>query len=203
MAAHVFGCATRARLIYILAGLITVTCVMAWNSCGMVTTTITTSRSFPTLLRGASLVQAGRRWQHHDVLVVGFAFGKVMRAVLGQMGGCSTTESGMAWERRRNGRLYYYRSYRDHSTGRVHKQYLGSGLSAEEAARQDASKREERLRRRAEEQARRDEHQAMESLVGDVNHEATAILEATLLAANYYRHHREWRRRRATAEEKD
>ena len=54
----------------------------------------------------------------------------------------------MAWEKRRN-RWFYYRSYRDRTTGQVRKQYLGSGPAAEEAARQDAAQRAEKAAQRA------------------------------------------------------
>lgn len=100
----------------------------------------------------------------------------------------------MAWERRRNG-LFYYRSYRDPTTGRVRKQYIGTGRVAEEAARQDAQRRAEKAaRRHAEREAEHRfeaAHQVLLALVQDCD----TITRAALAEAGYYQHHRgAWRR---------
>lgn len=68
----------------------------------------------------------------------------------------------MAWERRRNGRVYFYRSSRDRATGRVRKEYLGNGPRAKEAGRRVA----ERTARRREEQEQRRQDLALSDQVG-------------------------------------
>src|SRR4051812_38175562 len=63
----------------------------------------------------------------------------------------STGDMSMAWERRRNGRKYYYRSQR--AGLRTIKQYVGSGEKGRQAAEADRVVRETRLQsaaRRAE-----------------------------------------------------
>lgn len=104
----------------------------------------------------------------------------------------------MAWERRRNGRLYYYRCWRDPTTGRVRKQYVGTGPAAEAAAKADADRRAVRA---AKQQAVRDQHQsdlALGERVNQVVWEAEALTEAALLAAGYHRPQRKpWRKRRS------
>jgi hypothetical protein len=108
--------------------------------------------------------------------------------------------TAMSWERRRNGRARYY--YRARRIGvKVVKEYVGAGKAGEEAARQDAQKREERLWRRTEERTRRREYEVLEAVVTDMSHQGAGMVEACLLATGYYRHHREWRHRRGTKKE--
>jgi hypothetical protein len=102
----------------------------------------------------------------------------------------------MAWEKRRNG-LFYYRSYRDRVTGRVRKQYIGTGLVAEEAARQDAARQAERAARRREERAAEQRYEAAYTMLLALTQECDLIARAVLSQAGYYQHHRgEWRSRR-------
>lgn len=101
----------------------------------------------------------------------------------------------MAWETRGGSGRYYTRSVRHGD--RVQRQYVGTGPSAEAAARAD------RLRRDASEAAR----VAMRSALGEIA-EADALVKAVadaaevatraaLLLAGYHRHDRgAWRRRR-------
>ena len=100
----------------------------------------------------------------------------------------------MAWETRRNGRVYYYRVWRDPATGRVRKQYLGQGPRAEEAARQVA----ERTARRWRDREQRQEDQVLSREIAGVLAQARALTEAALLASGYHRPQRKpWRKRRS------
>ena len=100
----------------------------------------------------------------------------------------------MAWERRRNGRLFYYRSWRDPATGRVRKEYLGNGPLAEEAAQQVA----ERAARRQQDREERQRDLALSNHIAEVLAEGLALTESLLLAASYHRPQRKpWRKRRS------
>jgi hypothetical protein len=101
----------------------------------------------------------------------------------------------MAWESRRNGRQYYYRSRR--IGGRVVKQYFGAGIAAYKAAAEDEAARERRI---AEADARAAERMRMaepELLLDALEVATKALMRSTLTAAGYHQHHRgEWRKRR-------
>ena len=100
----------------------------------------------------------------------------------------------MAWEKRRN-RWFYYRSYRDRTTGQVRKQYLGSGPAAEEAARQDAAQRAEKAAQRGAELDAERRYEAAQGMLLALSRECDTIVRAALAKAGYYQHHRgEWRR---------
>jgi hypothetical protein len=100
----------------------------------------------------------------------------------------------MAWEKRGN-RLFYYRSYRDRTTGRVWKQYIGSGPAAEEAARQDAARRAEKAARRRDERAAEQRYEAAHAVLLALVRDCDAITRSALAEAGFYQHHRgEWRR---------
>jgi acyl-CoA reductase-like NAD-dependent aldehyde dehydrogenase len=100
----------------------------------------------------------------------------------------------MAWERRRNG-LFYYRSYRDRVTGRVRKEYVGTGPVAEEAARQDAVRRAERAARRCEERAAEQRYETAHAMLLTLAQDCDTLARAALADFGYYQHHRgEWRR---------
>lgn len=101
----------------------------------------------------------------------------------------------MGWESRGGARRYYTRSKR--VAGRVVREYVGRGSSAELAAELDAARRAARADRDAVGRAER-------TLVAAVDHAASAadaaidaLLRANLILAGYHRHRRgEWRRRR-------
>ena len=108
----------------------------------------------------------------------------------------------MAWEKRRNGRLYYYRSHRHGD--RVAKEYVGSGPAAEAAAQTDAERRAAREAERQAEQQLRDVYSAAAEQVAVFGCKVDLRTEAELLAAGYHRHDRgPWRRKRDKAQEKD
>jgi len=101
----------------------------------------------------------------------------------------------MAWERRERGGLYYTRSRRE--SGRVVREYVGTGPVAEIAASSDAL---EKLRREEEAAAARSERERLDALeepVEELCEAAEVLTSAALLAAGYHRHKRgEWRKRR-------
>lgn len=101
----------------------------------------------------------------------------------------------MAWEQRRNGRKYYYRSHR--RGDRVIKEYVGGGAKGEAAARADADRRAARAAgRQAEQQLREAYATAVEQVVA-LGCQASAVMELELLSAGYHRHDRgAWRKRR-------
>lgn len=103
----------------------------------------------------------------------------------------------MAWEKRRNGRLYYYRSRRN-ADGRVVKEYLGCGPEAVAAAKEDAARKAERMALRQEEQQQRLADLTLGHQILNVYTDAGALLEAALLAAGFHRPGRKpWRKRRS------
>ena len=103
------------------------------------------------------------------------------------------------WERRERGGLYYTRSRR--VNGQVVREYVGSGLLGQLAARLDA---EERRKREEEQARRREERERLDALIASVEElcEASDLLvKAVLLASGYHQHKRgEWRKRREPKE---
>ncbi len=99
----------------------------------------------------------------------------------------------MSWEIR-GGQRYYYRARK--IGGRVVKEYVGKGPSAEIAALQDSWARQDRA---AGAVARRAERAGLEALDGelkDVDDAIEALARARLVLSGYHRPHRgAWRRR--------
>jgi hypothetical protein len=107
-------------------------------------------------------------------------------------------EHNMAWEgRAHSGNRYYTRSHKVH--GRVVREYVGSGLIGELAARDDEARR----RQDAEAAARvRQEQAAWKAAAAEqetVRRLTDGLVAAALVAVGYHRHDRgAWRKRRAT-----
>jgi hypothetical protein len=104
----------------------------------------------------------------------------------------------MGWERRGN-RRYYTRSHK--VQGRVVREYVGTGLVAELAARED----EERRRQAAADAARVREEQHAWTAVANAQETLSRVAEgfvaAALVGAGYHRHARgAWRKRRVAQE---
>lgn len=99
----------------------------------------------------------------------------------------------MAWEQR-GAQTYYYRSVK--RGGRVHKVYMGKGpfvaMLVEEVE-------QERAERQAQAEAWlkvRTEMEALDAQIAAWWDASTALVDATLSAQGYYRHHRgAWRQR--------
>ena len=105
----------------------------------------------------------------------------------------------MGWERRGN-REYYYQAER--VGGRVVKRYVGGGRIGELAVQLDAieqSKKEmDRVMRRLE----REEIEALDTPLGELNELADLMARAALLAAGFRQHHRgEWRKPRGRTDQ--
>ena len=99
----------------------------------------------------------------------------------------------MAWEQRGT-KQYYYRSVRHGS--RVTRTYIASGTFGMLAEFLDA---EEQAERQAKAEAWRQARRDMEALDAQFSawwDTGSAVIDATLTAAGYYRHHRgDWRKR--------
>lgn len=101
----------------------------------------------------------------------------------------------MAWEGRARGGWYYTRSRRE--SGRIVREYVGTGLIGEVAALSDAVERTDREKeaaaRRCEQQQLLDEEAAVIALCASTDH----IVQEAFERAGFRRHKRgEWRRRR-------
>ena len=100
----------------------------------------------------------------------------------------------MAWETRKRGGIYYYRSRRE--GGRVVKEYVGTGRIAALAARLDEAEREERAEAAAAYQTEQQRLEAADRPVADLCALTDALAAAALTLAGYHQHNRQWRRRR-------
>jgi hypothetical protein len=100
----------------------------------------------------------------------------------------------VAWESRKRGGRYYYRSQR--VGGRVQKVYAGGGTIGELAAEAD---RIERERREAEALLVKQERERLEALVSpilELSEAAEILAEAHLVASGFRRVGGHWRQRR-------
>lgn len=102
----------------------------------------------------------------------------------------------MAWETRRNGRRYYYRSHRT-TDGRVIKEYLGRGIHAQRAADTVASAQASQVTDRHLVASERKYVAAAEATLGRLEMASHLMLDACLLVAGYHRRHRIWRKKNA------
>ena len=96
--------------------------------------------------------------------------------------------------KKRNGRVYYYRSRRDGE--KVRKVYVGAGDFAQVAARLDEA---ERLRREEEITRWRKEKKRLEAstaFVKELEEAAEILTRAQLLVAGFHKRRGEWRRLR-------
>lgn len=101
----------------------------------------------------------------------------------------------MAWETRKRGGRYYYRSRR--VGRRVIKEYVGSGAAAELIAETDRKNRAKR--QEATEAVRRAQNRlndAAEPLI-EFSRNLEILVQAALLATGFYCRRGEWRRGRA------
>lgn len=96
----------------------------------------------------------------------------------------------MAYERRRNGRMYYYRSRR--VGGRVVKDYFGAGLDARRAAEEDRQKRAARKVAALERQRVLDAEEAAHAAHESID----LILDVEMHISGFHKNHRTWRCRR-------
>jgi len=102
----------------------------------------------------------------------------------------------MPWETRIRGGQYYTRSRR--VSGRVIREYFGSGSAGEEAAREDRERREAREQQRAMWQGEEEDLATLSAQLAVFNNATDVLLRAVLYASGYHLHKRgEWRRHRA------
>jgi hypothetical protein len=93
--------------------------------------------------------------------------------------------------------MYYTRSRK--ISGRVVREYVGTGLVGELAAAADAQARAERRSQDARQQAEQERIEAAIAPLEEFYDTVETLTRASLLAAGYHRHHRgEWRRKRGT-----
>jgi hypothetical protein len=96
--------------------------------------------------------------------------------------------AAMAYERRRNGKLFYYRSRREGD--RVVKTYVGGGEIGHQAAEADQAARRQAA------QLRKETSRKLEQLVSNLDEfdrMADQLLTCQLLSAGWKQHHRQWR----------
>ena len=100
----------------------------------------------------------------------------------------------MGWETRQRGGRYYTRSRR--AGGRVVREDIGIGPTAELAALLDERVREEREAAAAAWRAERARLEALDEPVTELCALTDALAAAVLLLSGCHQHKREWRRRR-------
>jgi hypothetical protein len=98
----------------------------------------------------------------------------------------------MALETRRN-RSYYYRKERQGS--KVRSVYIGSGETARLMSLLDESRTREEQLRRAHTQMEREGFEAHDETVEQACSMVEMLTDATLLAAGFHTHKRQWRRK--------
>ena len=101
----------------------------------------------------------------------------------------------MAWERRRNRRVYFRAVKRN---GRVYKTYFGCGPVARLAADMDAEERSSRLARHQVWIARRAALQAADDRIKRVRERVDVLVAGHLASHGYYPTRSEWRKRRSS-----
>lgn len=106
----------------------------------------------------------------------------------------------MAFETRKaGGTRYFYLSRRDPLTGRVRKEYLGTGPKADAAAQALAACRQQRADERRAIERLGAELRSADALTAELDEAATLVMEAALLSAGFHRaNYSKWRKRRAS-----
>ncbi len=105
----------------------------------------------------------------------------------------------MGWETRKGGGSYYTRSKRE--GGRVVREYVGSGESAQLIAQMDELEQEQRAAQRELARIRRGESDTLDALTREFYDQVEAVLRAALAEAGYHRHARgPWRKHRKKEE---
>ncbi|XZE46107.1 hypothetical protein SH467x_001375 [Pirellulaceae bacterium SH467] len=103
----------------------------------------------------------------------------------------------MSWESRNGRGRYYTRSRRE--SGRVKREYIGTGEVAETLYRQDLLQLEIRLAEAKELKEEKAEHRVLEQSLTLLDDLVNCFTRGTLISAGYYQHHRsEWRKRDAS-----
>lgn len=98
----------------------------------------------------------------------------------------------MAWKNI-NGSRYYYRNRREGR--RVISEYVGSGFLADLESMLDQAENERIKVQRLADRAELDQAKEEDKLINNLLDQAEAMASAALLAAGYYQHKGQWRRR--------
>ena len=97
----------------------------------------------------------------------------------------------MAWERRRNGRLYYYRAQR--AGRRILKQYVGAGEAGCHAAAEDAAIRHQRAQAAQQQRQWQETVDGVTTLLDESEQLLKPMLTARLLCGGFRYRKREWK----------
>jgi hypothetical protein len=100
----------------------------------------------------------------------------------------------MGWEARERGGLYYYRKEREGSS--VRSRYVGAGAFAALASQLDKLDGEEARAERDAERALRETDERIDEEIAAHGQLVETLAVASLLAAGFHTHKREWRRAR-------
>jgi crotonobetainyl-CoA:carnitine CoA-transferase CaiB-like acyl-CoA transferase len=101
----------------------------------------------------------------------------------------------MGWERRQRGGYYYTRSKK--MGARVLREYVGTGILAELASRDDELERQQKVEERRRLRDMQKEWLQLQTIDKWIDKLTKAVVAANLKAAGYHQHHRgEWRKRR-------
>ena len=98
----------------------------------------------------------------------------------------------MGWEKGK----YYTRSRK--VNGRVVREYVGCGPAGDIAAILDAARREHLAFERGLWLSEKEEMDALDAEIAETCRKAELVARATMVAAGFYKHNRQWRRRRVT-----
>jgi hypothetical protein len=97
--------------------------------------------------------------------------------------------------KRRDGRLYYYRSVRDGE--KVRRRYVGAGEFARICSGTDILRRTSRRARRERERAELERLRSLIAPLEEVSEAAKVLVTAHLVDGGYRKHKGEWRRARS------
>lgn len=100
----------------------------------------------------------------------------------------------MAWEKRKNGKRYFYRARRDGE--RVVKEYLGRGSAAEAAAREHSQLQEKRQAAGRQHREVLTEVSSVFAALDEFDRACDSLVQTALFAAGYHVHRGQWRQRR-------
>lgn len=101
----------------------------------------------------------------------------------------------MAWEKRRNGRSYFYQKRRS-ADGRVASVYVGRGPLADLTSQLDASERQNRTIARLALRELKGRIQRIDGAIVEYRRQVRGLVADTLQRAGFYRHKGQWRLRR-------
>ena len=112
---------------------------------------------------------------------------------------CNTVSQIMGWNRRQ-GKAYFYTSYRD-IHGRVRTKYIGTGATAQAVASGINKSRQDRKQQYTDRLKARQQFDELNKLIKPIEQEATSVIRAAMLLAGFRAYPGgRWRRRRRMQE---